>query len=66
MSEKINTKKKGEEDLEFELFGGSELGEAKYIPKKEVSKEARERSLSWAKKKKIRLGKAALFAFGGR
>ncbi|MBQ6355287.1 hypothetical protein IJJ18_02625 [Candidatus Saccharibacteria bacterium] len=63
MSEKINYKQKGE-DLEYELFGGSELSEAKYIPKKEVSEESRERALNWVKKKKIKLGKAALFAFG--
>ena len=63
MSEKINVKEKGE-DFEYELFGGSEQEEAKYIPKTEISEESREKTLNWAKKRKIGLGRAALFAFG--
>lgn len=61
MSKNTNVKKKGDDGLDFEFFGGSELGEKRYKSKKQVSKVAEQKTLAWSKRK---LGKAALFAFG--
>ena len=61
MSKNIKTKKKGVSGLDFEFFGGSELGEKAYKSKKKISKQAQQKTLAWSKRK---LGKVALMAFG--